>query len=155
MFKLIAMLVLSFFGLGITQNAVCMINNGKQVDEVHTKYWQFALEHSDQAAMQEVAGTWYVEQVSPDGVSVQRLYVTYDANGLYSYQDQTCSAISCSQNQGYGRWAAVRQADDSIYISINFSDLNNTNACTGLAVVVQGNQLVTPGVNASGATRVQ
>jgi hypothetical protein len=153
--KLVVMIVLSFVGLAAAQNAVCMINNGRQVDEVHTKYWQFALEHSDQAATQEVAGTWYVEQASPDGMMQQQLYVTYEANGLYSYQDQTCSSVSCSQNQGYGRWAATRQADGSIYISINFSDLNNTNACTGLAVVVQGNQLLTPGSNAVAGTRVQ
>jgi hypothetical protein len=152
-FKFIAVLAISFIGLVVAQDNVCMINSGRQMDEVHTEYWRFALQNAEPTAMQQVVGTWYVENVSQELGMVQRLYATYDANGLFSYQDETCSNISCSQNQGHGWWAARAQGDGSVYIMINVSDLNRTNECTGFAATIQGNQMFTPG--GTPATRVQ
>lgn len=152
--KLMTTIVLSLVCVVAAQDNVCMINSGRQIDEVHTKYWQFALENAEQAAMQQVAGTWYVETAYQETGAVQRLYATYDANGLFSYQDETCSSISCSQNQGYGQWVARSQADGSVYIMLNVSDLNRTNECTGFAATIQGNQMFTQG-GGNPATRVQ
>jgi hypothetical protein len=155
--KVIAIFVTSLLAcaaMAQDQNQVCMVNN-KDVDPVHTKYWQFALQNSDQAAMQQVAGTWYIENVSQELGAVQQMQQTYDANGLFSYQDETCVNGSCSQNQGHGMWVAKTETDGSIYVMINVSDLNRTNECTGFAATIQGNQMFAPGSNVVTATRVQ
>jgi hypothetical protein len=151
--KLVVTIILSIVCVVVAQDNVCMINSGRQIDEVHTKYWQFALQNTEQAAMQQVVGTWYVENVSQELGAVQRLYATYHPDGSFEYNDETCSNISCSQNQGYGQWAARGQADGSVYIMLNVSDLNRTSECTGFAATIQGNQMFTDGGNP--ATRVQ
>jgi hypothetical protein len=145
----VAAFALSLCALGVAQD-VCLMNSGKQIDEVRTEYWKFALQHPDQTAMQQVVGTWYFENAVQDG-SVQRIYETFHPDGGFEYSDQTCN-FTCTQNQGYGMWVANTQADGSIYVLMNVTDLNRTNECTGFSATVQGNQMLTGG---NPGTRVQ
>ncbi len=105
-------------------------------------YWRQMLKLADEKLMGQLAGSYYGERRSPDGVYVNQQTRRFEANGLFDYSDQTCtigSQIPCSQNQGTGEWRAVNQTDGSTYMMIRFSDLIRTNACSG--------DRITPGNN--------
>ena len=91
---------------------------------------------TDPAIRSKVVGTWYSENSNPQLGMVQRLYQTFSPNGLFEYKDQTCGSVQgmpCSQNGGHGTWNAQQQADGSIYVRVQFSDLRRTDECTGWA----------------------
>lgn len=120
-------------------DAVCRENayDGRPVNPAKSDQWKMQFANRDQALMGQIAGNWYSE-VSADiggNVMVNRQIQTFEASGSYGYQDQTCSPampqLPCSQNQGYGRWAAWRLADGTIYVARNFSDLNRQDECAG------------------------
>ena len=72
----------------------------------------------------------------------------FSANGLFDYNDQTCtngSQIPCSKNQGTGEWRAVTQTDGSTYLMARFSDLIRTSACFGDRVSLQSGGMVDEG----------
>ena len=89
---------------------------------------------ADPKVMQTVAGVYYGEFPSPDGRMYEQVYYSYEANGLWQYRDQTCTAnnqagVPCSQNQGAGQWAAYGLNDGSVFLMIHFSDLSRSNTC--------------------------
>ena len=99
-----------------------------------TDTWRNLLQIADPALMGQLAGVYYGEIRSPDGLYIAHQYRSFEANGLYQYQDQTCtigSQIPCSQNQGTGEWRAATWSDGSIYVMAHFSDLIRTSACAG------------------------
>lgn len=89
---------------------------------------------TDPALRQFVAGTWY--SVTEQMGMTHQMYQTFLPTGVFDYRDQTCGSIpgvACSQNYGHGFWMATRQADGTIYIQVQFSDLKRQNDCTGWA----------------------
>jgi len=98
---------------------------------------QRTVQAADPKAMRQMAGVYYGEFPSPDGVYREQAYRTYDAGGLWQYRDQTCtvgSSLPCSQGEGAGQWAAYQQADGTIFVMIHFSDLNRSNTCVSQTV---------------------
>jgi hypothetical protein len=94
--------------------------------------WQRALQAADPNVMQQMAGVYYGEQTAPQLGMIERVYRSYEANGLWQYQDQTCGStpgVPCSQNQGTGQWAAFAQPDGTVFAMIHFSDLSRYNNC--------------------------
>ena len=91
--------------------------------------WQQTLRQAEAETMRKLAGMYYGEQTAPQLGMIERVYRSYEANGLWQYQDQTCSSTGCSQNQGAGQWAAFAQRDGSIFAMVHFSDLSRTNTC--------------------------
>jgi hypothetical protein len=92
--------------------------------------WQQTRQAADPQVMQEVAGVYYGEIPDPSGQMTNRTYRSYESNGLWQYQDQTCTpGLGCSQNQGAGQWAGYRLADGSVFLMIHFSDLVRSNTC--------------------------
>jgi hypothetical protein len=82
--------------------------------------------------MRQISGVYYGEQTAPELGMIERVYRSYEPNGLWQYQDETCSTgmnIPCSHNQGTGEWAAFTQADGTVFAMIHFSDLSRSNAC--------------------------
>jgi len=76
--------------------------------------WQRTVQSADQRAMSQLAGVYYGEQTAPQLGMVERVYRSYEASGLWQYQDQTCGStpgVPCSQNQGTGQWAGYMQPD--------------------------------------------
>lgn len=133
--------VLLCLTVGLSQGAdeFCMVNG--VIDPGHSQHWQFSLRYSEPQAMQQVVGSWLVTNTAQTLGLVQRMQVNYHDNGLFDYVDETCSSVSCSYNEGHGRWTARFEADGLIYIMINVSDLNRTNECTGFAALVLGDYL--------------
>lgn len=94
--------------------------------------WQRTLQAADQRAMAQLAGVYYGEQTAPQLGMVEQVYRSYEATGLWQYQDQTCGStpgVPCSQNQGTGQWAGYMQSDGSMFVMVHFSDLSRTNNC--------------------------
>ncbi|HVY51346.1 MAG TPA: hypothetical protein VHA07_07255 [Devosia sp.] len=94
--------------------------------------WQRTVQSADAGVMQQMAGVYYGEQTAPQLGMIERVYRSYEPNGLWQYQDETCGSapgVPCSQNQGAGQWAAYQQADGSIFVMIHFSDLSRYNNC--------------------------
>ena len=103
--------------------------------------WQRTRQAAEADAMRSVAGQYYFEYADPTGQMTNQAYRTYEANGLWSYQDQTCPVndlgyLRCSQNQGAGQWAAYAQQDGTIFLMIHFSDLSRSNNCFSQTVRV-------------------
>jgi hypothetical protein len=99
--------------------------------------WQRTAQSADPQAMQQMAGVYYAEFSSSDGLYYDQMYRSYDAGGVWTYQDQTCtvgSNMPCAQGQGAGQWAAYPQADGTIFVMIHFSDLNHSNNCVSQTV---------------------
>ena len=111
-------------------------------------YWRQMLQQADGQLMAQMAGVYYGERPSPDGQYINRQYRSYEANGLFQYQDQTCGnipGIPCSQNQGSGEWRAVNQGDGTTYVMTRFSDMIRTAACAGERIQFNGNGYVDEG----------
>lgn len=95
-----------------------------------TQNWMQTRQAADGRIMQQLAGVYYGEIPDPSGSMVNRTYRSYEANGLWQYQDQTCTpGATCSQNQGAGLWAGYQLPDGSIFLMIHFSDLVRSNTC--------------------------
>lgn len=95
-----------------------------------TQNWMQTRQAADSAVMQKLAGVYYGEIPDPSGRMVNRTYREYRADGLWQYQDQTCTpGATCSQNQGAGLWAGYQLPDGSIFLMIHFSDLMRSNTC--------------------------
>ena len=97
-----------------------------------TQNWMNTRANADGRVMQAVAGVYYLQSTDPSGQMVNQAYRSYEANGLWQYQDQTCtinSPVPCSQNQGAGLWAAYQQPDGAIFLMVHFSDLSRSNNC--------------------------
>ena len=95
-----------------------------------TQNWLQTRQVADTRVMQQLAGVYYGEIPDPSGQMVNRTYRSYEANGLWQYQDQTCTpGGGCSQNQGAGQWAGYQLPDGSIFLMIHFSDLVRSNTC--------------------------
>lgn len=113
-----------------------------------TDYWRQMLQQADGNLMAQMSGVYYGERASPDGQYVNRQYRSYEPNGLFQYQDQTCGniqGIPCSENQGTGEWRAAQQGDGTIYVMTRFSDLIRTSACAGERIQLNGNGFVDEG----------
>jgi hypothetical protein len=119
-------------------------------DEALTRSWYQNLQAADPRLMAQIAGTYYAEIPAPQLGMISRQYRSYSANGLFEYQDQTCSSTGCSQNYGHGRWVAHGIGGNAINLMISFSDLIRTNACVGGDLRVDGG-----GFQASDGTRWQ
>lgn len=91
--------------------------------------WQQTRASADARVMAQMAGVYYAETPNQQLQMINRAYRSYEANGLWQYQDQTCSSTGCSQNQGTGNWAAYQQGDGSVFLMIHFSDLSRSNNC--------------------------
>jgi hypothetical protein len=96
--------------------------------------WMQTRQNADPQVMGQMAGVYYGEFPSPDGTMYQQVYRSYEANGLWQYQDRTCPVndlgyLQCSQNQGTGEWAGYTLQDGSIFLMIHFSDLARTDNC--------------------------
>jgi hypothetical protein len=108
-----------------------------------TDYWRQMLQQADGNLMAQMAGIYYGERPSPDGVYLNRQYRSYEPNGLFQYQDQTCSVgmpgAPCSQNQGTGEWRAAKQGDGTIYVMTRFTDMIRTSVCAGERIQFNGN----------------
>lgn len=105
-------------------------------------YWRQMLTQADGQLMAQLAGVYYGERPSPDGLYFNRQYRSYEGNGLFQYQDQTCSVTPgapCSQNQGTGEWRAVNQGNGVAYVMVRFSDMIQTDACSGEQIQPNGN----------------
>lgn len=92
---------------------------------------------TDPQVRAQIVGTWYGENHNRQMGLTQYIYQTFLPTGVFDYRDQTCGSvpgISCSQNYGHGVWSGRRQSDGSIYIRVQFSDMNRQNECTGWAV---------------------
>lgn len=107
--------------------------------------WQRTLQSADPAVMRQMSGIYYGEQTAPDLGMINRVYRSYEANGLWQYQDETCGSVQgvpCSHNQGTGQWAAYQQADGSVFAMIHFSDLSRTNNCFSQTLRFSGGTMV-------------
>ena len=98
-------------------------------DHYSSATWLQMPRFPDPSILPLIVGTWYTENHSPQTNQVQRIYSSYEANGLYQYRDQTCGATNiCSQNQGHGSFRAVPRGPQ-FFIMINFSDLSRLRQC--------------------------
>lgn len=89
---------------------------------------------TDPQVRAQIVGTWYGENHNQQ--MTQHIYQTFLPTGVFDYRDQTCGSVPgmpCSQNYGQGVWSGMRQSDGSIYIRVQFSDMNRQNECTGWA----------------------
>lgn len=111
-------------------------------------YWRQMLKVADTKLMGQIAGVYYGQRPSPDGVYLNQQYRRFEASGLFDYNDQTCTAgsqLPCSKNQGTGEWRAVTQTDGSTYLMARFSDLVRTGACFGDRITLRPDGIVDEG----------
>ena len=85
----------------------------------------------DAEVAKPLVGIWYSEATDPRGF-VNQMYSQFTADGVFDYQDRTCGATGCSQNQGHGLYAINAQGDGNYYAARIFNDVQRTNACLGL-----------------------
>jgi hypothetical protein len=118
----------------LAQNDFCYAPGGRQiVDEQATNAWRDMLGRQDNRIIQAMTGVWYAEIPAPQLGMTSYQYRQFDANGLFQYQDKTCTNGSdfCSQNQGTGFYTATGAADGSILTFIIVSDLQRDHECSG------------------------
>jgi hypothetical protein len=95
-----------------------------------TQNWMQTQQLADPKVMQQMAGVYYGQIPDPSQRMTNETYRSYEANGGWQYQDQTCTpGATCSQNQGAGLWAAYPLDDGTIFLMIHFSDLARSNTC--------------------------
>ena len=119
----------------LAQGFPCLDNLSKQPgrtpppDHYSSATWLQLPRFPDPSILPLIVGTWYTENQSPQTNQIQRIYSTYDANGLYQYRDQTCGGTGiCSQNQGHGSFRAVPRGQQ-FFTMLNFSDLSRQQQC--------------------------
>lgn len=110
-----------------------------------TQNWQQTRANADGRVMEAMAGTYEGQFNDPSGQMVEQVRRHYEADGLWSYEDQTCtigSPIPCSQNQGTGMWAAYQQQDGTIFLMVHFSDVARYNNCFSQTLQLQNGGFV-------------
>jgi hypothetical protein len=91
----------------------------------------------DPQVMAAFAGVWGGQSQAMG--MVDTTYYSFEPNGLFQYQSQTCTpGLSCSQNYGTGEWTAHAMNDGSIEVMFAWSDLVRTQACSAMVGFVQG-----------------
>ena len=110
----------------------CIDPRTRAVDPRGTQALRQMLQAADRQAMQQISGTWYLEQNSPDTHQVSYLYQTFERNGLYSYQNRVCGAAGCSDYQGTGLYGLRATGDGGYAGVIMVSDLRRNHQCSGL-----------------------
>ncbi|MCC6984294.1 MAG: hypothetical protein IT535_13565 [Bauldia sp.] len=110
------------------------------LNAVVTDQWRASQQTADPAAMAEMSGLWYGEIHAPQLGMVDYQYRSFEPNGLFQYQSQTCSlpGIPCSQNYGTGEWTAHKNRDGSFAVMFHFSDVSRTEACGGFTAMIGG-----------------
>lgn len=120
------------------------VQNNTYYNAQSTDTWRKLLQSADSKLMAQMAGVYYGERPSPDGQYINYQYRSFEANGLFQYQDQTCgniAGIPCSKNQGTGEWRAITQQDGTIYMMTRFSDLTLASACAGSRYRMSGSTM--------------
>jgi len=134
---LVAVSLVSAPGAALAQQPSCLDNLSRRPgaypppDLYASATWDRLPNNADPAILRLLVGTWYTENKAPQLNMVQKIYSTFEANGLFQYRDQTCGSVPgvpCSQNQGTGSFRAVNN-NDRIFVMTNFSDLNRWNQC--------------------------
>lgn len=132
----IAPVVLGFLTLAVPAWAAedfCIDPRTRAVDPRSTQALRQMLQNADRQAMQQMSGTWYLEQPSPATNQISYLYQTFEQNGLYSYQNRVCGPVGCSDYQGTGLFALRATGDGAYSGVIMVSDLHRNHQCTGLS----------------------
>lgn len=115
--------------------AYCNRRSGNQVmmDQNATNTFHEMVARQDNNAIAAMSGVWYAEIPAPQLGMTSYQYRQYQGNGLFQYQDQTCTngTQSCSQNQGTGFFTAMTAQDGSIATFLIVSDLQRDHECTG------------------------
>ncbi len=118
----------------LAQQDYCNRRSGNQVvvDEEATRTFRQMVAQQDSQVVAAMAGVWYAEIAAPQLGMISYQYRQYDANGLFQYQDQTCTQGSplCSRNQGTGFFTAIT-VGDTIQTFMIVSDLQRDHECTG------------------------
>ena len=115
------------------------INGNRQTvirpDTVSSQTWRQLGDANDPRALQALAGTWLTETAA-NGSQLQT-YETFDGNGLYRYRQNVCSG-GCNQYEGTGEFRAAFQGDGSIFLMLNYSDLQRSHQCVSNQLRLQG-----------------
>jgi hypothetical protein len=135
----------------------CFDNVHNNYDPSATMAWEQEQRLADPQAMQAISGTWYQEIPSPQTNQIAYVTVRYAPNGIVDFQTRTCGSAygyqNCSDDIGHGQFTARGMGDGSIFVMRNLSSSTRTNACGGMQVMVQGNQMI--GADGSRAQRMQ
>jgi hypothetical protein len=134
-------------GLPPPQQAQCYLPGPPQgagqtkayLDMGMTQTFRIDASHQDNEVMAAFTGVYYGEAMSPEGNAVTRVYYSFEPNGLFQYQSQTCGAYQCSDGYGAGQWVGLRADNGMIRVIFNWSDLNIESTCAGATGVLQGN----------------
>ncbi len=96
--------------------------------------------NADVSLMRSFSGTWVGETVYPDRSMVDRTWYTFDSNGLFQYQSETCGQVisQCSRGYGQGGWAARALPNGQIEVVFGYNDLQRSAACGALVGRVEG-----------------
>jgi len=117
------------------QQDYCNRRFGNQVmlDEGATRTFREMVARQDNRAVAAMSGTWYAEIPAPQLGMTSYQYRQFQGNGLFQYQDQTCTTGTsfCSQNQGTGFFSALTAQDGSIQTFVIVSDLQRDHECIG------------------------
>ncbi len=125
-------------------NDACVNQVNGAYDAVASQNWQNHFRNTDQNALRMISGTWYSAIRNQQLGMIAYTYQTFLPTQIYDYRQRTCSAISCSDAYGTGMFAAETQADGTVFLTINVSDNNRRNACSGNYVrFIDGNTLST------------
>lgn len=126
-------------------NEACVNQVNGAYDAVASQNWQDHFRNTDRNALQMISGTWYSEIRNQQLGMVAYTYQTFQPTQIYDYRQRTCSTTGCSDAYGTGMFAAESQGNGSIFVTINMSDNNRRNACSGNYVrFIDQNTLVTP-----------
>jgi hypothetical protein len=112
---------------------------------VMTDAWRDSVNQADPQAMAAMAGLWYGEIYAPSLGMVDHQYRSFEPNGLFQYQSQTCGniqGIPCSENYGTGQWTARQQQDGSLAVMMHFDDLTQSDRCGSFQARLQGNMMI-------------
>jgi hypothetical protein len=122
----------------------CLTPQG-QVNPQQTQTFMQLMRANDMQGAQAISGVWYTEIPAPQLNMVSYQYQSFQPTGNWEYRDKTCTAGTnfCSENQGHGQFAAVRQNDGSLYVMVNFSDMQRNSTCIGYFARVQGSTFQT------------
>jgi hypothetical protein len=103
------------------------------LDQGATDTFHSMVARQDNNAIVAMTGVWYAEIPAPQLGMTSYQYRQYQSNGLFQYQDQTCTngTQSCSQNQGTGFFTAMTAQDGSFATMIIVSDLQRDHECSG------------------------
>jgi hypothetical protein len=113
------------------------VNANTYLNMVMTDRYRAAQIAQDPQVMAGFAGVWGGQSQAMG--MVDTTYYSFEPNGLFQYQSQTCTpGVSCSQNYGTGEWTAHGMGDGTIEVLFAWSDMVRTQACSAMVGVVQG-----------------